>query len=243
MTPRQGQAPGPIKSCICTATPCEVHPAGGLARNGTDANQAEVRKEAKTMIEALANDSSSRDSVLDEFAQLVEEMRRGDERALESLYEATVGKLHALAYAMLRNQDDAEDVICATYTQAWEGAASYDGQRGNVLAWLLMMCRSRAVDLLRKRNARLETLDSAEFARVADAEQPEDLLSLVQQSSRVHAALSVLSVERRQLVSLAFLRDLSHHQIAAQTGLPLGTVKSHLRRALLQLRGHLESLP
>ena len=57
---------------------------------------------------------------------------------------------------------------------------------------------------------------------------------------RVHAALQTLSPERRELVSLAFLRDLSHAEIAAQTGLPLGTVKSHLRRALLQLREHLE---
>jgi RNA polymerase sigma factor (sigma-70 family) len=195
------------------------------------------------MIEALANDSSSRESMLDEFAVLVEAMRRGDERALESLHEATVGKLYALAYAILRHQDDADDVICATYAQAWEGAASFDGQRGNVLAWLLMMCRSRAVDLLRKKHARPETLDTDAIARAAHTEHPEDLLSLVQQSSRVHAALSALSVERRQLISLAFLRDMSHHQIAAHTGLPLGTVKSHLRRALLQLRGHLENLP
>jgi RNA polymerase sigma-70 factor (ECF subfamily) len=195
------------------------------------------------MIDALANICSSRDVMLDELALLVEDMRRGDERALESLYEATVGKLHTLAFAILRHQDDAEDVICATYAQAWESAASYDCQRGNVLAWLLMMCRSRAVDLLRKRHARLETADADAIARAVNDEQPDDLLSLVQQNSRVHAALSVLSLERRQLVSLAFLRDLSHHQIAAQTGLPLGTVKSHLRRALLQLRGHLESLP
>ena len=194
------------------------------------------------MVEELAN-SSSRDSMLDDFAMLVEDMRRGDERALESLYEATVSKLYSLAYAILRHHDDADDVICATYAQAWEGAASYDGQRGNVLAWLLMMCRSRAVDLLRKRHARLETADTATIARLAHNEQPDDLLSLVQQSSRVHAALSSLSVERRQLVSLAFLRDLSHPEIAAHTGLPLGTVKSHLRRALLQLRGHLEALP
>jgi RNA polymerase sigma-70 factor, ECF subfamily len=195
------------------------------------------------MIEAFANSSSPKDSMLDDFALLVEDMRRGDERALESLYEATVSKLYALAYAILRHHDDADDVICATYAQAWEGAANYDGRRGNVLAWLLMMCRSRAVDLLRKRQARLETQDTTVIARIPDADHPEDMLSLVQQSSRVHAALSALSAERRQLVSLAFLRDLSHHQIAAHTGLPLGTVKSHLRRALIQLRGHLESLP
>jgi RNA polymerase sigma-70 factor (ECF subfamily) len=195
------------------------------------------------MVEALAKSSASRDSMLDELTLLVDDMRRGNERALESLYDATVGKLYALACAILRQEEDAEEVVCATYAQAWEGAANFDGQRGNVLGWLLMMCRSRALDLLRKRRARLETPDSTAIDRVAHTVQPEDLLSLMQQSSRVHAALSILPVERRQLVSLAFLRDLSHHEIATHTGLPLGTVKSHLRRALLQLREHLESTP
>ena len=74
-------------------------------------------------------------------------------------------------------------------------------------------------------------------------EPPEELLSLVQENSRVHAALATLSEERRQLVSLSFLRDLTHPEIAELTGIPLGTVKSHLRRALSQLRAHLEAMP
>jgi len=196
------------------------------------------------MVEALANDSSSKDSLLDELALLVAEMRKGNERALESLYDATVGKLYALASAILRQTDDAEDVVCATYAQAWESAASYDAQRASVLGWLLMICRSRALDLLRKRQVRQEALGAAGLDRIGDwADRPEDLLSLTQQSSRVHAALAALPVERRQLVSLAFLRDLTHHEIAGITGMPLGTVKSHLRRALLQLREFLESSP
>ena len=196
------------------------------------------------MFEALANTSSPPDSLLDELALLVEDMRHGDESALESLYDATVGKLYALASAILRHADDAEEVVCATYAQAWEGASSYDGQRGNVLGWLLMICRSRALDLLRKRRASIETQDpTAIDLAAAQFDQPEDLLSLMQQNSRVRAALAALPVERRQLVSLAFLRDLSHHEIATHTGIPLGTVKSHLRRALLQLREHLEAMP
>jgi RNA polymerase sigma-70 factor (ECF subfamily) len=180
--------------------------------------------------------------MLDELALLVADMRQGNERALESLYDATVGKLYALASAILRQADDAEDVVCATYAQAWESAASYDVQRSSVLGWLLMICRSRALDVLRKRQVRREGLGTAEHDRIDDrTDQPEDLLSLMQQSSRVHAALAALPVERRQLVSLAFLRDLTHHEIAGITGMPLGTVKSHLRRALLQLREHLES--
>ena len=193
------------------------------------------------MFEALANRTAPA-AALDELALLVGNMRRGDRLALESLYDATVGKLYALASAMLRHAEDAEEVVCETYTQAWETAANFDPARASVMGWLLMMCRSRALDLLRKRRARGETHDIAGFEQVGEAmQQPEELLSLMQRSSRVHAALSDLTPERRQLVSLAFLRDLTHPEIAEITGLPLGTVKSHLRRALAQLRETLET--
>jgi RNA polymerase sigma-70 factor (ECF subfamily) len=176
------------------------------------------------------------------LALLVGEMRRGDRHALESLYEATVGKLYALASAMLRNAEDAEEVVCETYTQAWETAGTFDPARASVMGWLLMMCRSRALDSLRKRRARGDSLDLGLFEQAGDSiQQPEELLSLMQRSSRVHAALSALTTERRQLVSMAFLRDLTHQEIAEATGMPLGTVKSHLRRALAQLREQLET--
>jgi RNA polymerase sigma-70 factor (ECF subfamily) len=109
-------------------------------------------------VEALANDFPPSDSMLDELALLVADMRQGNEQALESLYDATVGKLYALASAILRQADDAEDVVCATYAQAWETVASYDAQRASVLGWLLMICRSRALDMLRRRQARQEIL-------------------------------------------------------------------------------------
>jgi RNA polymerase sigma-70 factor, ECF subfamily len=195
------------------------------------------------MHEALA-DRPSPDVMLDELALLVGDMRRGNQQALESLYDATVGKLYALATALVRHAEDAEEVVCETYTQAWETAATYDPTRATALGWLLMMCRSRALDLLRKRRARGKPSDIAGLETHADARNaPEEMLALMQRSSRVHAALSALSSERRQLVSLAFMRDLSHQEIAELTGMPLGTVKSHLRRALVQLREHLEGVP
>jgi RNA polymerase sigma-70 factor (ECF subfamily) len=177
-----------------------------------------------------------------DLAGLIADMCAGDERALAQLYEATVGKVYALACAILRSVEDTEEVVCETYAYVWANASRYDATRGNVLGWLLMLCRSRALDLLRQRKtsaAAVHVTDLGTLEVISD-EKPEDLLSVIQERSHVHAALSQLSPERRRLVSLAFLQGLSHQEIAEATGLPLGTVKSHLRRSLIQLRGALE---
>lgn len=177
-----------------------------------------------------------------DLAEFIAAMSEGNEQALEQLYDATVSKLYALARAILRNVEDAEEVVCATYAYAWANAAEYDDHRGNALGWLLMLCRSRSLDVLRQRRVNVVSTETASIDGVAaEDSQPDDLFALLQQRSRVRAALAQLTPERRHLISLAFLQDLSHQQIAEATGLALGTVKSHLRRALAQLRDHLET--
>ena len=105
-----------------------------------------------------------------------------------------------------------------------------------------MLCRSRALDRLRQRRAAQLPEGSTEIESIAaEDDQPDDLLALLQQRSRVRTAVAQLTPVRRRLIALAFLQDLSHQQIAEKTGLALGTVKSHLRRALAQLREHLEA--
>lgn len=171
----------------------------------------------------------------DALAELVVGLGLRDQSALATLYDLTFARVHALASAILRSAPDAEEVVCDTYSQAWADAGRYDRSRGSVLAWLLTMCRSRALDRLRQRRAGHVELEAA--AELADdGPPPEDLLSLAQEGTRVHAALATLAPERRELVALAFLHGLSHPEIAERTGLPLGTVKSHVRRALTQLR-------
>ena len=186
--------------------------------------------------------SQSEVAVVRDLDALVERMRGGQERALEELYDATVGKLYALASAILRSATDTEEIVCETYAYAWANAARFDASRANALGWLLMLCRSRALDRLRQRRATANRLDVVALEETADtsAAQPFDILSLMQQRSSVYAALSQLTPKRRHLVSLAFLRGLTHQEIADATQLPLGTVKSHVRRALVQLRKTLE---
>jgi RNA polymerase sigma factor (sigma-70 family) len=178
------------------------------------------------------------------LATVVERMRIGQERALEELYHATVGKLYALASAILRSPEEAEEIVCETYAYAWANAARFDASRGNPLGWLLMLCRSRALDRWRQRRANGNVRDVVALGEAAggSVDQPDDILSLMQQRTSVHAALAQLTPKRRHLVSLAFLHGMSHQEIADATRLPLGTVKSQVRRALTQLRQSLEAM-
>ncbi|HEY7642410.1 MAG TPA: sigma-70 family RNA polymerase sigma factor [Steroidobacteraceae bacterium] len=195
-------------------------------------------------MQAAVNDfPQSEAAAMPSLTTLVERMRSGQQRALEELYELTVGKLYALASAILRSAEDAEEIVCETYAYAWANAARFDASRANALGWLLMLCRSRALDRLRQRRTHGNAMDLA-VAKESDssADQPYDILLVMQRHSRVHMALAQLTPERRHLVSLAFLQGLSHQEIADATRIPLGTVKSHVRRALAQLRAALEVL-
>jgi RNA polymerase sigma-70 factor, ECF subfamily len=179
-----------------------------------------------------------------QLVALIERIAAGQQVALNELYELTVAKLFGLARLILRNSADAEEVVCDTYAQIWESARRFEAGRGSVLGWMLTICRSRALDLLRQRRSRLRTADGFEReAAVSDDAQeggPDVLLQELQRGTSVQRAMAALSPIRRQLVALAFLQGLSHQEIVEQTGLPLGTVKSHIRRALTVLREELK---
>jgi RNA polymerase sigma-70 factor (ECF subfamily) len=105
------------------------------------------------MFEAVCSRDPS-EPAPDELALLVGHLHSGDGQALETLYEASIGKLYALALAMLRNAEDAEEVVCETDAQAWETAASFDPRRGSVMGWLLMRrYRARRDHLAARRGA------------------------------------------------------------------------------------------
>lgn len=178
-------------------------------------------------------------SLNDEYASVVAAVAGGSSTALADLYDSTVSKVHALVRSIIRNPQDAEEVTCEVYTYAWQNADQFDPDRGAVMGWLLTIARSRALDALRRQRTRERlTGGVASSEHVSDSATlaPEHYLHLFQTGSAVHSALAALPPERRQLIGLAFFQDLSHAEISAQTGIPIGTVKSHLRRALHTLR-------
>lgn len=173
-----------------------------------------------------------------QLAAWIERIAVHDERALGALYDATLSRVYGLVLRIVRRTGLAEEVVEDTYFQVWRQAVRFDPQRGRALTWLLGMARSRAIDALR-REARFEadSLDGDDAAEPEGASGAVDeLLAVAQDHAELHRALLTLGPQPRQLVALAFFRGLSHEEIATQTSLPLGTVKSQIRRALIALR-------
>lgn len=174
---------------------------------------------------------------------LIERVIDRDERALAALYDATSARVYGLVLRITRRASLAEEVVEDTFWQAWRQAPRFEAARGKVITWLLAMARSRAIDALR-RDERFQHVELPEDGDLADevgsALPAHDLLEATRSEARVHQAIAALEPRARQLVALAFFRGLTHEEIAAQAAMPLGTVKSLIRRALLQLRKLLE---
>jgi RNA polymerase sigma factor (sigma-70 family) len=166
--------------------------------------------------------------------ELAEHFRAGDEHAFRIAYDRYGGAVLHLASRLLANRADAEDVTQATFVAAWEGRGTYDPERGGILSWLLGIARRKAVDRLRSVAREQRTAETVQ----AQQPPPEPDRTPEQTVDRLVVAdeLSRLPVEQRRTLELAFFDDLTHPQIAAVTGLPLGTVKSHIRRGMANLR-------
>lgn len=188
--------------------------------------------EAKT--KSTAADEQAAIDVEDNFRAMITSIAHKNEAALGTFYDTTISRVYAVALRITRRAEAAEEVASDVYLQVWQQAGRFDTSRGRVLAWLLTICRSRALDYLRRRD-KAEAHPEPETLRPdlqIDENDPQDLLLTMESSNTVYAALESLAPNQRQLIALAFFKGLSHHEISDYTGMPLGTVKSHLRKAL-----------
>ncbi len=166
-----------------------------------------------------------------QLVSLLNRVTDQEEAALEQLYQATIGRVFGLARRILNNDSDAEEIACDVYVYVWSNAKNFDPKRGTVLAWLSTICRSRSLDLIRKRR-RHEELDVPQLSDVDVAESSELLIDMMEAGSQAQKALQELPMERRQVLALAYLRGLTHQEISVALELPVGTVKSHVKRGL-----------
>jgi RNA polymerase sigma factor (sigma-70 family) len=175
----------------------------------------------------------------DQLQLWIEAMVAQDEKALSKLYDATLSRVYGLILRILRNRALADEVIAETYFQAWRQAIRFDARKGKAITWLLNIARSRAIDALRKEERfahedieNYPTFDSHPVLGTS----ADELIDLARNNRILNDALHTLGAQPRQLVALAFFKGFSHEEISAHMALPLGTVKSQLRRALTSLR-------
>ncbi len=169
--------------------------------------------------------------------------RRHDaEAALRELYDLTSSKLYGVALRVVSNRNWAEDVLQEAYLNIWRIAGDYRANISPPMAWMGVIVRSRALDFLRRRtseraDAVLELDDAISETVAGDSPNPMDTTQASEQAWALHECLRKLENKQREVVSLAYMRDLSHSELAQQLKLPLGTVKTWIRRGLDQLRG------
>jgi RNA polymerase sigma-70 factor (ECF subfamily) len=173
--------------------------------------------------------------LIDPDRSRLERMTRGDASALAELYDAHAGAVYSLARRIVTVPEDAEDVTHDVFAQAWKTAANYDAVRGAVAAWLLMITRSRAIDLLRRR--RSSAAGGDDVAAIPDpGPDVEYIAANEEQVAATRDAVQQLPDEQRRTLELAYYEGLTHMEIAARTSTPLGTVKTRIRSALTSLR-------
>ena len=173
---------------------------------------------------------------------LLDRVALADESALKELYDLTSSKLYGVAVRVVSNREWAEDVLQEAYLNIWKIAGNYKATLSPPMAWMGLVVRSRGLDFLRRRTSdradHVQELDDVISDTVAgDSPNPMDTTQASEQAWALHQCLSQLENKQREVVSLAYLRDLSHSELAQQLKLPLGTVKTWIRRGLDQLRG------
>jgi RNA polymerase sigma-70 factor, ECF subfamily len=160
----------------------------------------------------------------------------GDRAAFGRLYDRSASQLFALALGICRRRALAEDVLQEAYVRIWRHAAQYDPTRREPMAWLATIVRRLAIDALR-RTANEGQLEPKFESDVADPD-PDPLVHAMrtQESRTVSRCLDQLEARQRSCILLAYFKGCSHTEVGARLGLPLGTVKSHIRRGLQRLK-------
>jgi RNA polymerase sigma factor (sigma-70 family) len=183
-------------------------------------------------------------ALLDRIAARIDDGARhaDSEAALRELYDLTSARLYGVALRVAGNRDWAEDVLQEAYLNIWRIAGDYRASLSPPLAWMGVIVRSRALDFLRRRtseraDAALELTGAISETVAGDSPDPMDTSQASEQAWALHECLRKLEARQREVVSLAYLRDLSHSELAEQLKLPLGTVKTWIRRGIDQLRG------
>lgn len=190
------------------------------------------------MMDRVTNDIAARAS-RDELTRLLAAVSRGDRNAFSGLYKRTAAKLFGICLRLMGNEAEAQEVLQEAYVTVWRKADRFDPVKASPVTWLAVLTRNTALDRLRRRNAPSE--DLSEAAEVED-DRPSAfaILAEAQDATRLYHCLGTLDGRAQAMIRSAFLEGANYPQLAEREGVPLGTMKSWIRRSLQRLRLCLE---
>lgn len=188
-----------------------------------------------------ASSSSAADSA--SLARLISAVALGDQQAYRRLYDATSPKLFAIALRMLREEGRAEDVLQDSFVNVWNSAASYNAALSAPMTWMVTIVRNRALDYIRRVDRRTVELDD-ELTAVLESDQPppDALASHGQDAVALQRCLKRLDPGQRQAIAFAYFQGLTHSELATTLAIPIGTVKTWIRRGLEKMRRCLDGV-
>ena len=166
----------------------------------------------------------------------------GDAAAFGRAYDQYAPTLYGLLLRIVRDAEDAREVLQETFLNAWSNASSFDPKRGSEIAWLITMARSRGIDRLRSRARRGQREDGAarEISRgPANVDSSDDFVYIKELRAAVVDAMRELPAEQRSALELAYFEGLSQSEIATRVGAPLGTIKTRILLGMKRLRERL----
>lgn len=172
-------------------------------------------------------------------SELLHRVALRDQNAFAMLYDRYATVLYSLCLAIVKRQDDAEDVLQECFLQIWEKAYAFDGLKGSVYTWLVTMTRNRAIDRLRSKQFQMSKQRQPDFdfetIAAGEGSSPLESASLAERAHLVHRAFAALPVEQREVLQMAYFQGYSQSEIAQQLRVPLGTVKTRTRQAMKKL--------
>lgn len=170
-------------------------------------------------------------------AALMARVVAGDQAAMVALYDRFSGLVFAICVRMLPDRAAAEELLSDVFVEAWKRGANFDAVRGGLATWLATITRSRGIDRIRSRQRQAQTGSEAVLAQApSTVADPSQSTMSADERARVARVLSALGPQQREAIELGYFQGLTQSEIAERLGRPLGTVKSHMRQALIQLR-------
>lgn len=185
------------------------------------------------------DDRSAANAGSQSLSPLLQAVASGDREALQALYESTSAKLYGICLRLLRSESDAEEALQDTFVTVWRKASYFDASKSSPITWLSVLARNKAIDRLRRPTLPTSGIEQATEIEDGGASALE-LLEMRQQNDRLADCIDELDVQHAAAIRSAFFDGATYRELAEGASVPLGTMKSWIRRSLARLRGCME---